>query len=1016
VYGALAVIVLAAMGMDGFWKRAWPRAQAGLGSMRQVAGWGAWRAALVLLTVFMVWSVLDLYQVNRPIIGVQDDHEPFESFYEAAKWLKDYDSSAYYVLDRTGSNYHAAYTLHGLRYFRAYDIFIDDFRKLSNIVNRRPIEVGPKYVIELGSETPHEPDAALAGRVGKAAIWHLPHSLPYAFTVKDSELAREADAGPLRRADVTPLLPYVASTDSVEIIAEGDGASTLVLTMLWDPYWQVRVDGRPEASKNVGGYLATEQRPGVHKYDFVYDPAPVKLGLLLSLVSLLAVLGLVVSDARLRWPHWSQRYNRAVGRIMSYSPHLPLSQAKVLTLRARRWLPHSLVRLLPSTQVQLLALALGGFSLAVYVVTRLVALDEFPIYFFCDEALQAVAAAELLERGLRDARGRLFPVYFDSFGFLHPLISVYAYAASELLFGKSIIIVRTTAVLLTVPCVVAVALILKLIFQIRYWWASILVLTITPAWFLHSRTAFENAGMVSLYACFLLCYLLYRYRSPHFLYPALAFAMGTVYAYSSGQIVIGVSGLLLALSDLRYHLRNWRTLLVGLGLLAILAVPYYQWRTEQPEGVTSELRRVSSYLIQPQPIEQKLLTFTTRYAYGLSPQYWFLPNEQDIIRHRMQGIGHLLLITLPFFLIGVGLCLRRLNSSAHRAVLIAALAAPVAGALTDIGITRILAFVVPAALFTTLGLDLLLGWLRGPVAQLAAAVGVAAGLSLAGVWMVHYALVGAPTWTHDYGLYGMQWGAKQIFETLKEDLNRDPNSQYLLTPSWANGTDVFLKFFLPNESRVTLRNVDGYTRDKLPLNPNMVFIMMPNEYRAAQESGKFEPLTIERTLHYPDGSDGFYWVRPAYVESVEALFAADREERRRLVTDQVLLGGEPLTVRHSRFDSGNVAHLFDGDVFTLARGLEANPLILELEFARPRPLAGLAADFAHMELELTVLLTSPDGDTVPYSTTVRNVPTDLHVELPFDRGPDLVAQVRMEVQYVGEPEPAHIHVRELAFR
>src|SRR5581483_2426060 len=180
----------------------------------------------------------------------------------------------------------------------------------------------------------------------------------------------------------------------------------------------------------------------------------------------------------------------------------------------------------------------------------------------------------------------------------------------------------------------------------------ILVLTITPAWFLHSRTAFENAGMVSLYACFLLCYLLYRYRSPHFLYPALAFAMGTVYAYSSGQIVIGVSSLLLALSDLRYHLRNWRTLLVGLGLLAILAVPYYQWRTEQPEGVTSELRRVSSYLIQPQPIEQKLLTFTTRYAYGLSPQYWFLPNEQDIIRHRMQGIGHLLLITLPFFLIG----------------------------------------------------------------------------------------------------------------------------------------------------------------------------------------------------------------------------------------------------------------------------------------------------------------------------------------------------------------------------
>jgi hypothetical protein len=306
--------------------------------------------------------------------------------------------------------------------------------------------------------------------------------------------------------------------------------------------------------------------------------------------------------------------------------------------------------------------------------------------------------------------------------------------------------------------------------------------------------------------------------------------------------------------------------------------------------------------------------------------------------------------------------------------------------------------------------------LRGPVAQLAAAVGVAAGLSVVGLWMLHYALVGAPTWSHDYGLYGMQWGAKQVFETLREDLKQHPNTHYLLTPSWANGTDIFLKFFLPNEPRVTLRNVDGFTQDKQPLNPNMVFIMMPNEYRTAQASGKFEPLAIERTLHYPDGSDGFYWVRPAYVDGVDELFAADREERRRLVTDQALLSGEPLTVRHSRFDSGNVGHLFDGDVFTLARGMEANPLILELEFARPRPLVALAADFGHMDLDLTVLLTSPDGDTVPYSTVVRNVPSDLHVELPFDRGPDVVAQVRVEVLYPGEPEPAHIHVRELAFR
>lgn len=46
-------------------------------------------------------------------------------------------------------------------------------------------------------------------------------------------------------------------------------------------------------------------------------------------------------------------------------------------------------------------------GVAVYVVTRAVGLDRFPIYFFCDEAILVVRAEELLRHGLRDADGTL---------------------------------------------------------------------------------------------------------------------------------------------------------------------------------------------------------------------------------------------------------------------------------------------------------------------------------------------------------------------------------------------------------------------------------------------------------------------------------------------------------------------------------------------------------------------------------------------------------------------------------
>jgi len=82
-------------------------------------------------------------------------------------------------------------------------------------------------------------------------------------------------------------------------------------------------------------------------------------------------------------------------------------------VRNRAQLKLSLPQKLRELSWQEWAFALG---LMLYLLTRLIHLDKFPIYFFTDEAIQTMSAVDLLARGLRDASGRLLPVYFENGG------------------------------------------------------------------------------------------------------------------------------------------------------------------------------------------------------------------------------------------------------------------------------------------------------------------------------------------------------------------------------------------------------------------------------------------------------------------------------------------------------------------------------------------------------------------------------------------------------------------------
>lgn len=657
-----------------------------------------------------------------------------------------------------------------------------------------------------------------------------------------------------------------------------------------------------------------------------------------------------------------------------------------------------------------------GLSLVVYAFTRFYKLDDFPISFLGDEAVVVTLARELLKNGFHDPKLGWFPLYFNFFFVVNPLISVYLQAAALPLFGTSITVARGASALLTVFGAAAVALTLRSVFGLRYWWTAVLFLAITPTWFLHSRTAFDTVTATALFAVFLFCYALYRYRSPRWAFAVVVSAGAMFYSYPAAQLVLALAAVLLVISDLRYHLKNIKWWLFALPLIAIVLVPYLRFVLDHPSESWYHLRSVNSYVVSNIPLSEKITGFISRYAQGISPLYWFMPNEIDLMRHRMKDYGHLPLIELPLLLVGTSVCIARFRESKYRLLLIALVSAPFAAALVDVLILRLLSFVIPATLLTVLGLEFLLNRFAKRFSPQLISVLLLVVLSFGGVWMTRDALVNGPTWFQTYDLYGMQWGAKQLFLVLAQVREASPKSPIVLTSSWANGTEEFVKFFMPGEEMIRTRTIDAWIENKEPLSRNTIFVMTPDELNKATDSGKFQAPEYVWQLKYPNGTRAFEIVRMAYAENIDEIFRREKEERAKPVTEQVKIEDELVTIIHSQFDSGDAQNMFDGDSYTLARGREANPLAIELDYPTPRPITSLYASFGQMPFTIRVSLFAPDSDTpVVYTETSRSDAPIPEIRMTFDKPPAQVQRVKVEIQHLGSPGEAKIHVRELEF-
>lgn len=1039
IYGAVALIGLAGCGLDAIWARVATRARLSLVSVPALARWATARVGATLLIAFLVWSAADVYSVNRRHIGARERYQPH---YELIEWLRQSDPSVYYVSTGQGG-WHGAVVSNGIRYLDAW-YGLEPILPAQGATNLRPVRARPKYMALGNDQAPDQPHE-LARRFAQHSVWRLPRSLPFAFVVSNALLMDPARGAELTAAEVRSLEPVSATPNRIALQAEGVEGETLVVLTSAYRGWRATVDGRPAALRNVGGYLAVSLQGGAHRYEFTFSPTSFWVGLALSATTVVGLAMWAMAGGHSRRRRFRTQAVYAQGTLRLAQPldledETPVRVAVEPIERPLRQ-PGAAAAVRAGDDAPWLSrfsTILFILGLAVYLFTRLWQIDRFPINFFADEATFTLLAQDLLARGLRDGRGALLPVYFEvAANRWTPVLAVYSHLPAIAMFGKSIVATRATSALVTLLVPLAVSLALRFVFRARYWWAATLIVSVVPTWFLHSRTAFEWLTMASCYAGFILFYLLYRVRSPRFLYAAIFFGAAAFYNHASGQLVMAASVLLLGVSDLRYHLKNWRTILSGLLLAAFLAIPFLRLQAAQPDAMVKHLRVINSYWFQDIPLADKLRRFAGTYIYGLSPAYWFFPNSRDLERHRMLGYGNLGWVLLPFVLIGLGVSLRRVRAAPYRAVLLAAFAAPAGAATAEVAITRMMAFIPPICLIAGLGLEWALtrlgellqaararggepGWTPQVVYRALAVVTLCA-LSGASLWMLRDALTNGPTWFTDYTMYGMQYGARELFaEAIPRYLKQNPTATLVVSPNWANGTDTFVRFFLPPDqqfSRVQMHDIRYFIERRRELTPDMVLVAPANEYVQASTNPRFARVEVKQMLPYPDGSPGFYFFTLAYADNVDQILERERQERARPVVETLELDGQRVQISHSQFDMGQLRDVFDGDNFSLARGLEANPLVFDFTFPQPRPLGGLSVSMGTMEYKITASLYADSASQpVTYEQSSTAPRPDPVASFTFDRGPATITRLRLEILHLNVGEEVHIHVREIVLK
>ena len=145
------------------------------------------------------------------------------------------------------------------------------------------------------------------------------------------------------------------------------------------------------------------------------------------------------------------------------------------------------------------------------------------------------------------------------------------------------------------------------------------------------------------------------------------------------------------------------------------------------------------------------------------------------------------------------------------------------------------------------------------------------------------------------------------------------------------------------------------------------------------------------------------------------ILAEEREARQALVTTELMLDGQQVSVAHSVLDINEIGHAFDSDPTTLIRTLEANPLKIVLSYPEPVQLQSATLLIGGPPTRVTVTPLLAGEELTSLSEEVGQSPVTRELTLAFDEVLT-VDEIRIEVLSVHDGEVSHVHLWEVTLQ
>lgn len=214
-----------------------------------------------------------------------------------------------------------------------------------------------------------------------------------------------------------------------------------------------------------------------------------------------------------------------------------------------------------------------------FLFTRLYKIAEIPASVYWDEASIGYNAYSIGKTG-KDEWGDFLPIHFRAFGEFKLPVFIYTVAIFVKIFGLNEFSVRLPAALFSLGVVIITYLLAKKITNSTViGLLSSLFITISPWYFIFSRTGYEATAGLMFYLVGIYLFLLITKRKVFLLISIISLIL-SVYSYNSFRLIVPLTIMFLVLLDLRSFLFIFKKtklyLFFSLVLIIISVIPIYR--------------------------------------------------------------------------------------------------------------------------------------------------------------------------------------------------------------------------------------------------------------------------------------------------------------------------------------------------------------------------------------------------------------------------------------------------------